>query len=214
MGSADAEHSVNPKLSKLTNGVLETAKEEKVKYAQDDYVTVDLGANYEVAAVGAYWPDSAWHLYKTSVFVTADKPSAENMKTADITIDHTSCWEGPNNSFNKKNAVKVMTEAKDGRYVSFKKISDGAAYLSELYVFAYVDKTAKTDFYFVNNEASVEAKVEGENTENYNVFTASYKDGKLVEVKQGAVQKGEDLQYKGFVWNKTDINPILPSINF
>ena len=215
-GVYDEQYATNTNLQTLTNGILETEGKERIRYNQGDYVTVDLGTDYEVAAVGAYWPVAAWHLYNTSVFITENKPTEADMQAADVSIAWWNCWEtisGTNTNLDINNTINSMT-AENGRYVTFKKNSDGHAYLSELYVFAYVDKDAQIDFYFTNTETDIEAKAVGTDAATDVVYTASYDNGMLVEVKQGAVKKGENYTYKGFVWEKATINPILPAIDF
>ena len=215
-GVYDEQYATNTNLQTLTNGILETEGKERIRYNQGDYVTVDLGTDYEVAAVGAYWPVAAWHLYNTSVFITENKPTEADMQTADVSIAWWNCWEtisGTDTNLDINNTINSMT-AENGRYVTFKKNSDGHAYLSELYVFAYVDKDAQIDFYFTNTETDIEAKAVGTDAATDVVYTASYDNGMLVEVKQGAVKKGENYTYKGFVWEKATINPILPAIDF
>ena len=215
-GVYDEQYATNTNLQTLTNGILETEEKERIRYNQGDYVTVDLGTDYEVAAVGAYWPVAAWHLYNTSVFITENKPTEADMQTADVSIAWWNCWEtisGTTTNLDINNTINSMT-AENGRYVAFKKTSDGHAYLSELYVFAYVDKDAQVDFYFTNTETDIEAKAVGTDAATDVVYTASYDNGMLVEVKRGAVKKGENYTYKGFVWEKATINPILPAIDF
>ena len=190
-------------ISQLTDGLMEGTQ---IKCAQwsdttKEFFTVDLGDLYDIASVGAFYPNkqASWHFYYSDFYVNDEKPTADYIDSTSKDVQIGPFGNGGVMAGNN-NVNNALTLPKQGQYVSLKKKSDGPAYINEILVFAYKsDIVGDWDSQLLGNEVTFTVPfVPAVKSREYTMLMSTYDaNGKMLEMTSS--DNNDGVNYSGTI---------------